>query len=655
MKRLSMTMVLAVAAVAIQSSPAPAHPASPSSSPAHAPARHAPPPVVAQVPPSRPPARPSGFDARGWTLIGEQIIDGRRDRDAIRNMKRDARYTKLAIVIEDADLQLYDLVVYTGNRERFSPESRQLFRDGARIKQIDLPAQSRGFERIEFRYGDLPQGTRARFQLWAREEVAPPSQPSGFDARGWTMLGEKQVDGRNDRDVIRVGRMEGRFTKLTVVVEDSDVELYDMLITFGSGQRYSPDMRQVFRNGQRTRAIDLPSEARFINRIEFRYGNLPGGGRARVQVWAKEFFPPPAKPSGFDPTGWTFLGEKHVDGWQDRDVIKVRDRGRYNKVTVAVEDSDLELLELNIRYGRGQVFSPDVRQVYRDGQRTRTITLPAEAAGIRAIELKYKNLPGDARPARVLVWAKSEAGPPPPPPPGGDTSFDTRGWTAVGGINVDPGRDNQVMEGFLGRGKFGRIALHATQGDLDVRSVVITYTNGRTFTKDLNHRFKDGTRSIVIDLPPNDPGIQSLTVRYGRDHASGRFQVYAMPVEATPPPPPPQPFKAVANLDIKGWTDTGKMLVDPAKADVKMQGRIGAKKWKQIALVSPTDGLDLEEVVLPLAGGDKISLKVNHRFKDGARALVIDLPPDSAAITWVELRWGKDHPAGVVMVYALPR
>src|SRR5262245_44226764 len=128
MKRLSMTTMVLAAAIAIQSSPAPADPASPSSSsPAYAPARHAPPPVVAQV---RPPARPSGFDARGWTLIGEQIIDGRRDRDAIRNMKRDARYTKLAIVVEDSDLQLYDLVVYTGGRERISPDARQLFRDG---------------------------------------------------------------------------------------------------------------------------------------------------------------------------------------------------------------------------------------------------------------------------------------------------------------------------------------------------------------------------------------------------------------------------------------------------------------------------------------------------------------------------------------------
>jgi hypothetical protein len=31
--------------------------------------------------------------------------------------------------------------------------------------------------------------------------------------------------------------------------------------------------------------IDLPGGARVIRRVEFRYGNLPGGGRARVELW----------------------------------------------------------------------------------------------------------------------------------------------------------------------------------------------------------------------------------------------------------------------------------------------------------------------------------------------------------------------------------
>jgi hypothetical protein len=33
--------------------------------------------------------------------------------------------------------------------------------------------------------------------------------------------------------------------------------------------------------------IDLPGGARSIKKVEFRYGNLPGGGRAQLELWAR--------------------------------------------------------------------------------------------------------------------------------------------------------------------------------------------------------------------------------------------------------------------------------------------------------------------------------------------------------------------------------
>jgi hypothetical protein len=40
-----------------------------------------------------------------------------------------------------------------------------------------------------------------------------------------------------------------------------------------------------FAPNTKTRVIDLPGGARVIRRVEFRYGNLPGGGRAQVELW----------------------------------------------------------------------------------------------------------------------------------------------------------------------------------------------------------------------------------------------------------------------------------------------------------------------------------------------------------------------------------
>src|SRR5687768_16488043 len=50
--------------------------------------------------------------------------------------------------------------------------------------------------------------------------VTPLAHAEHFDDRGWTLLGETTVDSRRDTDVIDVGRKEGRFTKITLVVLD---------------------------------------------------------------------------------------------------------------------------------------------------------------------------------------------------------------------------------------------------------------------------------------------------------------------------------------------------------------------------------------------------------------------------------------------------
>jgi hypothetical protein len=102
----------------------------------------------------------------------------------------------------------------------------------------------------------------------------------------WDKLGERWVRGRADHDVIKVGRDEGRYRQIKLVVEHSALELYDVVVVFGDGTRFSPETRMIFGNGTTSRTIDLPGGNRVIRRIEFRYGNLPGGGKAQVEAWA---------------------------------------------------------------------------------------------------------------------------------------------------------------------------------------------------------------------------------------------------------------------------------------------------------------------------------------------------------------------------------
>lgn len=106
----------------------------------------------------------------------------------------------------------------------------------------------------------------------------------GWNNKGWVKLGERKVNGRADRDSIAVGRREGKFSKLTIVVEDDDLELLDLKVRFSNGQEFDPRVKHYFRENDKTRVIDLPGDARVIQRIDLAYRNV-GRGRAVVQVW----------------------------------------------------------------------------------------------------------------------------------------------------------------------------------------------------------------------------------------------------------------------------------------------------------------------------------------------------------------------------------
>jgi hypothetical protein len=103
----------------------------------------------------------------------------------------------------------------------------------------------------------------------------------------WVMLGERWVHGTNDHEVIHVGAREGRYRRIMIVVENSALEMYDVVVYFGNGTTFSPGTRHVFAAETRSHVINLPGDYRVIERVEFHYGNLPGGGRALAQLWAQ--------------------------------------------------------------------------------------------------------------------------------------------------------------------------------------------------------------------------------------------------------------------------------------------------------------------------------------------------------------------------------
>jgi len=118
---------------------------------------------------------------------------------------------------------------------------------------------------------------------------APAARPAEAHAmrNGFVYLGERTVNGGVDHDVIHVGRKDGQFHEIMVVVERAPIEMFDLVVTFGNGERFEPKTRLVFGPDSTSRNIDLPGGARYIKRVDFRYGNLAGGANAKVELWGR--------------------------------------------------------------------------------------------------------------------------------------------------------------------------------------------------------------------------------------------------------------------------------------------------------------------------------------------------------------------------------
>lgn len=365
-------------------------------------------------------ARADVWDSNGWVLLGEQQVGARVDRDTIQVGRHEGQFSKMTVVVLDSELEMLDFTINFGDRTLYSPKLAFFFKEGQRTRAFDLPPSAKVISHIDLKYRNLPGGGRAKVQVWGWKtgNNAPRPVPAqvtmpDWDRRGWQMLGERQIDGRVDADRIDVGRYEGKFTKLQIVVLDSDLELIDFAVKFARGPEWRPRMSHYFREGQRTRALDFPGDERGIKYIEFKYRNLPGGGRAKVQVWGYQRDsdrPSSGPPAGqlWDNRGWQMLGERTVDGGRrgDRDKITVgRYQGKFRQLMFVVLDSDIDLRSVTVNFARGRSSSLQVDQAFREGTRTRAIDLPGDDRTIRSIEFRYRNLPGGGR-AKVQVWGK---------------------------------------------------------------------------------------------------------------------------------------------------------------------------------------------------------------------------------------------------------
>ena len=104
------------------------------------------------------------------------------------------------------------------------------------------------------------------------------------DAR-WEQLGCRKVGFLVDRDVVPVGRLEGRFKSVRLSVAGNAIFLRDVKVVYANGNVDDYPVRTLVPAGTQTRAIDLKGERRAITEIRLTYrSRVSFKGRATVCV-----------------------------------------------------------------------------------------------------------------------------------------------------------------------------------------------------------------------------------------------------------------------------------------------------------------------------------------------------------------------------------
>ena len=108
--------------------------------------------------------------------------------------------------------------------------------------------------------------------------------PTAAQAR-WEQLGCQKVGFTADKDVIKVGRDEGKFKSIRLSVSGNKVHMMDLKVIYANGQPDDIQVRQEIRAGSHTRPLDLRGERRAIRQIEMIYRSQPNfRGQATVCV-----------------------------------------------------------------------------------------------------------------------------------------------------------------------------------------------------------------------------------------------------------------------------------------------------------------------------------------------------------------------------------
>lgn len=105
--------------------------------------------------------------------------------------------------------------------------------------------------------------------------------------KGAVRLGAREADFRLDVDTFPVSALRGRFRRLLFTVEGNDLAIARIVVRYSSGADEETEVMHEFREGSRSRIVDLAGARRSIRWIRIVYGTAGAmrEGRALVTIY----------------------------------------------------------------------------------------------------------------------------------------------------------------------------------------------------------------------------------------------------------------------------------------------------------------------------------------------------------------------------------
>jgi hypothetical protein len=230
-----------------------------------------------------------------WVRLGDRNVGFINDHDTIHVGRHDGQFKRLKLAARRNDITLNSIKVFFANGEVEDVPYDRLVRDGEEVV-VDLPHgwhEGRYIQDVELHYHSRPDFRgEALAELWGQEdEAAPRPTPVAYGHHEWERLGDRHVGFINDHDVIHVGRQDGKFTRLKLVIRGNAIKLNSIKVFFGNGEVEDvPFDRHIHDGGEAV--IDLPHggrEGRFIRDVELHYhSQLDFRGEAVAELWGQE-------------------------------------------------------------------------------------------------------------------------------------------------------------------------------------------------------------------------------------------------------------------------------------------------------------------------------------------------------------------------------